>query len=333
MASNSIVSMRGLICSFAILLIVVFGMPVIMDTCLVVKLFLYIKFASRIFIRKLYQHNFLLSLVITGMLINYSLQIMINHREEKYMKKKFIALILSLSMALALLACGDNSADSPSAANAQTTESITPTPSESNNTPTPKVTTSPLSSDSTDISIEDAQNNLDIQATPTQDGLMCVFITNNNDITIDELEVQVNYKDESGSIIDTDKDGHDMILPGHTVVSRLDSPDSYSDFEVTSSIELNVHPNYQNHSESISVSSNQGDDCVIIEITNNSDITIDELEYIVVFYSGNEISTVSYPEDVSDVKTSDVLVEKCASYGITYDSFKVYLNQAHTFDI
>ena len=89
---------------------------------------------------------------------------------------------------------------------------------------------------------ETAVKNIEVNPVQTKDGLLCVFITNKNDFVVDELSIQINFKDENGTTIDTDDDAHDMILPGSTVISRMDTPSSYSDFEVIKGIELGVHP-------------------------------------------------------------------------------------------
>lgn len=180
---------------------------------------------------------------------------------------------------------------------------------------------------------ESVKQKVEVKAVPTQDGLMCVFITNNSDVVIDELSVQINYKDEGETTVDMDKDGHDMVLPGSTVVSRMDAPDSYADYEIETSIELGAHPKYENHASDVVVNSNQGDKCVIVEITNNSDVLIDEIEYIAVLYKGDEIVTVKYPEDVMDVEAGQTITEKVETYSEEYDRFEIYLNQAHTFGL
>lgn len=172
-----------------------------------------------------------------------------------------------------------------------------------------------------------------VKAVPTLSGKLCVFITNNSDTVIDELEVQANYKDASGSIIDTDRDGHDMILPGYTVVSDLDAPDQYEDVVVSKDIGLDENPSYENHSEDVKVSSNEGNDCIIVQIQNNSDVSIDEMEYIVVFYKGDDVSDMSYANDVYDVDPGKEITEKVSTHGIEYDKYEVYLNQAHTFGL
>lgn len=174
---------------------------------------------------------------------------------------------------------------------------------------------------------------VDVNAVKTQDGLMCTFITNNSDTVIDELEVQINYKDENGTTIDTDDDGHDMVLPGSTVVSRLEAPDNYAEYQIETSIELGVHSGYENHTPDVKVNANQGDKCVIVELTNNAQVSLDEVEYVVVLYKGDQIVTVEYPKDIMNVPSGKTVTEKIDTYDEEYDRFEVYLNQAHTFGL
>lgn len=184
-----------------------------------------------------------------------------------------------------------------------------------------------------DVDVEAVRKKIDIKAVPTLDGDVCAFITNNSDVIIDDLEVQVNYLDSNGQTIDLDTDGHDMILPGYTVVSRLDAPDNYDSLNTEFEIELGVNSIYENHSEQVEISSNEGDECIIVQIKNNSDITIDEIEYVIVFYSGDKVSSVSYENDAMDVAAGKTVTEKVSTYNVTFDRYEVYLNQAHTFGL
>lgn len=183
------------------------------------------------------------------------------------------------------------------------------------------------------VDVEAVRDKVDIKAVPTLDGDVCAFITNNSDVVIDELEVQVNYLGSNGQIIDLDTDGHDVILPGHTVVSCLSAPDDYASFDTEFEIELGVHPDYENHSEQVEVSSNEGDDCIIVQIKNNSDVMIDEIEYVVVLYNGDKVVSVSYANDVMDVAAGKTVTEKVDTFREQFDRFEVYLNQAHTFGL
>ncbi len=68
------------------------------------------------------------------------------------------------------------------------------------------------SNDSSSL-ISEPSDNISIKTAKTLDGKVCAFITNNGEKTVDELEIQILYKDTSGNVIDTDSDGHDMVLP------------------------------------------------------------------------------------------------------------------------
>lgn len=193
--------------------------------------------------------------------------------------------------------------------------------------------TSPVYASSLGPVEQKVYDDISIKAVPTLSGKLCVFITNNSKSIVDELEIHANYKDSSGSVIDTDSDGHDMILPGYTVVSDLDAPAQYNDVVVSKDIELGVNPSYENHSDDVKVFSNEGNDCIIVQLQNNSDVSIDEMEYIVVFYKGDDISDMSYANDVYDIKPGEEVTEKVSVRGVEYDKYEVYLNQAHTFGL
>ncbi len=192
-------------------------------------------------------------------------------------------------------------------------------------------------------SAQEVSDKLDVQAKVTLDGQVAVFATNNSDTTIDELELQINYIDENGNIIDMDTDGHDMVLPGYTVVSKMDVPSvDFADAEIEYEISLGDHPSYVNHSEDVVIESNPGNDCVIVKITNNSNVQIREIEYDVVLFKGDDVVTICYPNDIYDVAPGATETEKenvyslktyqPLKYGTDYDRIEVYLNQAHTFN-
>ncbi len=174
---------------------------------------------------------------------------------------------------------------------------------------------------------------IDVEVVPAQEGVVCAFITNNSNTIIDDLEIQVLFKDNDGNTIDLDEDGHDMILPGYTVVSRIDAPNEYASFEPVVDIELGVNPLYENHSENVGIKTNEGENCLILEITNNSEVDIEEIEYNLVCYNdAGEVIYIDYENDVYDVESGKTITEK-ESVPVEYDRYEVYLNQAHTFGL
>lgn len=232
------------------------------------------------------------------------------------MKKIFSVLLITCMCVMLVAGCGK--------------EESAPQKAESEENPTP-IAEGVEEEQPSDV--EEVRKKVDVKAVPTEDGLTCVFITNNSETVIDELGVQVNYKDDTGATVDMDNDGHDMVLPGSTVVSRMDAPDTYADCEVETSIQLDIYPKYENHAKDVVVNSNQGDKCVIVEITNNSDVSIDEIEYTAVLYKDEQIVTVEYPQDIRDVAAGQTVTEKVDTYSKEYDRFEIYLNQAHTFGL
>ena len=174
------------------------------------------------------------------------------------------------------------------------------------------------------------KNQIEINAVPTSDGTMCVFVTNNSETIVDYLSLQINYMDENNNIIDLEEDGHDMILPGKTVVSRLDTPDKYSSFDVEYKPEIGIY-DYKNYSDEVDIKYNIGEDCIIVQITNNANVTIEEIEYVVVLYNDDTISYVSYGNDIYDIESGEKIIEKENIYQKEFNRVEVYLNQAHTF--
>lgn len=170
-----------------------------------------------------------------------------------------------------------------------------------------------------------------IESKQTQKGDIVVFITNNNTYAIPDLDLQILfYKD--GNIIDTGTDGHDVLVPGNTVVSKMDAPSDYDDYEIKANAGWKYATSYRNWIYNLKVSSNIGNDNIIIQFENTGDIDIEELEYIVVFYLGENISDVSYSKDVYDLEPESVITEEVSTYRIEFDRYEIYINQAHTFD-
>ena len=184
-----------------------------------------------------------------------------------------------------------------------------------------------------DAGTENPDEMVEITYEKALDGQLCVFIKNVGTEVIDELSVQAQFKDKEGTIIDVDKDGHDMILPGYTVVSGLDAPDEYETVEIQKKIELGVNPSYENHSENVSINAHDGANGIIVEITNNGDVEIEEIEYVLIYYLGDQIASVGRANDVLDVGAGETVVEEENPFRVDYDRYEVYLNQAHTFGL
>lgn len=241
------------------------------------------------------------------------------------MKRKISTIVLTaLFSAVLVTGCGANQVDTDSKSEGETSvKSVKSVTKEA------EITEEPTKQ--AKKSEDEIKKKINIEAKPTLDGEVCVFITNNSEEVIEDLEVQVNYYDESKNVIDLDEDGHDVILPGYTVVSKMDAPDEYDSLDTSFTIDMESY-GYENHSNMCEVKGNIGDEGVIVQITNKSSVDIEEAEYIVVYYLNDEIAHVSYPEDVYDIASGETATEKDSVYGFEYDRAEIYLNQAHTFD-
>lgn len=177
---------------------------------------------------------------------------------------------------------------------------------------------------------ENILKNIGIVGEKSKDGKVVVFVTNNNEYVIPDMELQVLFK-KGEKIVDTGEDGHDVLVPGNTVVSSLDAPEDYDNFEISASVDWEYGAEYRNWIYNLNIESNIGEDGVVIQFENAGEIDIEELEYIVVYYKNGKIVQTSYEEDVYDFKSGKKIVEKSDTYGTKFDEYEVYINQAHTF--
>jgi hypothetical protein len=160
------------------------------------------------------------------------------------------------------------------------------------------------------------------------------LITNDSTKQIGELEIQFLFYDAEGNIIGTGTDGHDAILPNSTVtsfVSNIDVPQSYTRVDYVLKVDADENSGYKNHASKVNIETNLGENCVILQITNNAEVDIEELEYSVVFYKDGKVTGMGFGQDVYDIPSGGKVIEEYSSWGVDFDSYKVFINQAHTF--
>ena len=186
----------------------------------------------------------------------------------------------------------------------------------------------------TNISEDEVKKKIAMKAEKTLDGEIIVFVKNNSNSIIDDIELKCYFKDSSDNIIDIEKDGHDMVIPGSTVVSNIKTYDSYNKYVCEiDSIELGRYSKYKNHAKKIDVKTSKANGKLIIEIKNNDDVEIDEIELAYVFYKdGKLIGSKEY--EIRHLDASKTDIGKLDLYEIdTYDKYEMYINQAHTFGL
>lgn len=248
------------------------------------------------------------------------------------MRRRILVILMSCMLVLSFAACGNGSDGSDNGSVTEETEDVSVESAEEESDAEISANAQESNSGSAQ-NTEDIESQVSIQAIPDEDGHVAVFIANNSASVIDGLEAQILYKDATGATIDMDEDSHDMVLPGSTVVSQMDAPDSYDRFETSFTVEIGIYPTYENHATDIQIDANQGEDCVIVEITNTGSVDIEEIEYIVLLYREDTLVSVGYSHDIYDVEAGQTVTEKESTYGKEYDRFEIYLNQAHTFGL
>lgn len=171
--------------------------------------------------------------------------------------------------------------------------------------------------------------NIEIKPFNTLDGNVVVFLKNGNDFVIPDLELQILYY-KDGNVIEAEEDGHDALVPENTVVSTLETPSEYDSYDIVIDVDWNYGVDYRNWIYNLKIDSNIGEQSVIVNFENLGDINIEELEYAVVFYKGDDIA-FSYESDIRDFEANSKKTEEVITIGKEFDGYKIYVNQAHTF--
>ena len=178
---------------------------------------------------------------------------------------------------------------------------------------------------------KDANVTVKWETTPDRD--VCIFLTNNSSKVIPFIEGQILYKDSTGKILDIAEFYFNSVLTGSTVVHcayAWDVSDAWETYEVTYSLNMDSDFGEKNHIAKCVVSSNEGDENIIVEIKNDAGVKLDEVEYVVVFYKNDKIIYAGYPEDRYNISIENgaTYTDKVETRGKEYDRYEVYLNEA-----
>ncbi len=181
-----------------------------------------------------------------------------------------------------------------------------------------------------------------IQAVPTQDGLVAVFLTNNSSTILEEVDLYIYYYDASGATIDMDADYAFDVLPGATVVYPMFTPESgYASYELDYELVIEDYDYYTSYS-GVTASAAPGNGSIIVSCTNNTGTYLDWIDYIVLFYKGSTLVSMSWESYMDDIAAGDTAyAEELAYnqstyedlvYGVDYDNVVVYVNGAYTYN-
>lgn len=172
-----------------------------------------------------------------------------------------------------------------------------------------------------------------------KNGDLVIFLTNENDFTVNFLEEKVTFYDENKNIVGVGEDYFYAIEPGKTVVSAIEclssnyEPAGFADYE----IKLNVQMDIPSRSlvDDIAVEHNASDNQVFAKYTNNSNDTIMELSTMVVYYEGENVIGVGRASSVYEfspnaTETVEYYPVTDSNYdAIPYDRYEIFINGAY----
>lgn len=165
---------------------------------------------------------------------------------------------------------------------------------------------------------------------------LVVEFTNVSNEIIPDFEAQVIFYDKDGNILEMVKDGHDVVLPGTTVVTRKsvynDAVLNYDSVEVL--IDTEKYTNrYINHVENLDFKGNVSGDKVYLTVINNDTVEIEEIEIVVVYYDKDYKIIGTSEEETYHLSPSNKTILEFSGYDAANTAVCVYyVNQAHTFD-
>lgn len=179
------------------------------------------------------------------------------------------------------------------------------------------------------VSDADIANKISVTTAKTQNGKICAFITNNSNVIVGEVKIQAIFKDSSGTMVDTDSKSIVLLAAGATVVVALNAPDTYSSFDIEKTVDIDENSYYTCCYDKCSITGNKGEDCVMVQFTNNGDTEIACADYIVLFYKGSDIVYTSN-ESLYHIAAGKTEVDKVSTYRREYDNFEIYLQTAYS---
>ena len=164
---------------------------------------------------------------------------------------------------------------------------------------------------------------------------LVVEFTNVSDEIIPDFEAQIVFYDADGNIIEMEKDGHDVVLPGSTVVTEKgvynDAILQYDTVEVMVDTEKYTN-RYVNHADKLTIKDNTSGNKVFLQVTNNDSEEIEEIEIVVVYYDKDNKIIGASEEEIHDLSAGKKTIMEFSGYDENAtDHYVYYVNQAHTF--
>ena len=165
-------------------------------------------------------------------------------------------------------------------------------------------------------------------------GDFIVVAKNTNSVVVD-LTFEVEYYDENNSLIKSGKTYLTAVSPSSEVaVEIFDVPESYSSYKAYVDAEQSNYA--KSYTDQLEVSDRMTDE-VVAQVKNNSNETIDFMETAVIFYKGDEVA------GFDDAIATEIKPGRYGNFSfynpydknyadIEFDSYKVYVNSAYSYN-
>lgn len=163
---------------------------------------------------------------------------------------------------------------------------------------------------------------------------LIVEFTNTGAESIPDMEVEMILYDKDGNILTSESDGHDVFLPGSTVVTQksiygIDDADLAQLKVIIDTEKYTNH--YVNHVDNLDFKGSVNGNKVFLEVTNNDSDEIEEIEIVVVFYKDGRIVGADEKETHHLGSGKEYVFEFSGYEDTEADSYQYFVNQAHTF--
>jgi len=154
---------------------------------------------------------------------------------------------------------------------------------------------------------------------------IAIVIKNNSKFTV-EPSIQLKLLDASGKTVGVKSDSENAFGSGSEMVFVFSNKEEFTDYEYT--ISVSEEKFYKDVVSSLSVNVSTTDSKAIIEVTNNGKINAKFVEYTILYFRGDEVVDYGWgfcTDKDSEIKAGQTQYDEDTTYGVIFDSVKVYL--------
>ena len=180
---------------------------------------------------------------------------------------------------------------------------------------------------------EKLEKNITSSASLTEMGKLIVFAKNNNKVDID-LTIEVEFYDENGTLVGSDKQSLYSVGAGSEVaVEMYETPSSFAKYDIyTDATGQTISKSFI---KDLEISHNKTEN-VVAQVKNNSNETISAMEVAVVYYQGDKVVGYDYglESDIKPGRSGNFNFSNPYNNNyddISYDNYKIFVNEAYSY--